>query len=68
MCLVYWGHSNLNIPRYVDTFEEEVVVDLDEVSKQLKALDIEMKTTDDSITNFCRELNISTPFQKVYNE
>ena len=53
---------NLNIPRYVDTFEEEEVVDLDEVSKELKALDIDMKTTDDTIANFCRELNISTPF------
>ena len=53
---------NLNIPRYVDTFEEEEVVDLDKVSKELKALDIDMKTTDDTIANFCRELNISTPF------
>ena len=53
---------NLNIPRYVDTFEEEEVVDLDEVSKELKSLDMDMKTTDDTIANFCRELNISTPF------
>ena len=53
---------NLNIPRYVDTFEEEEVVDLDKVSKELKSLDIDMKTTDDTIANFCRELNISTPF------
>ena len=37
---------NLNIPRYVDTFEEEVAVDLDDVSAQLKALDIDMKDTD----------------------
>ncbi|WP_371917999.1 MULTISPECIES: N-6 DNA methylase [Paenibacillus] len=27
---------NLNIPRYVDTFEEEQVIDLDEVSKLLE--------------------------------
>ncbi|WP_312402324.1 N-6 DNA methylase, partial [Leuconostoc lactis] len=26
---------NLNIPRYVDTFEEEEVIDLNEVNKQL---------------------------------
>ena len=26
---------NLNIPRYVDTFEEEVAVDLKKVSKEL---------------------------------
>ena len=53
---------NLNIPRYVDTFEEEEVVDLDKVSKELKALEMSMKTTDNTIANFCRELNISTPF------
>ena len=53
---------NLNIPRYVDTFEEEEPVDLDEVSKELKQLDMDMKTTDETIANFCRELNISTPF------
>jgi len=53
---------NLNIPRYVDTFEEEETIDLDKVSSQLKALEIDMKTTDETIASFCRELNISTPF------
>ena len=53
---------NLNIPRYVDTFEEEETIDLDKVSSELKALEIEMKTTDETIAEFCRELNISTPF------
>ena len=53
---------NLNIPRYVDTFEEEEVIDLEKVSSELKALEIEMKTTDETIAKFCRELNISTPF------
>lgn len=53
---------NLNIPRYVDTFEEEETIDLDKVSSELKALEIEMKTTDETIASFCRELNISTPF------
>ena len=53
---------NLNIPRYVDTFEEEEVIDLDKVSSELKALEIDMKTTDETIASFCRELNISTPF------
>ncbi len=53
---------NLNIPRYVDTFEEEEVIDLEKVSSELKALEIEMKTTDETIASFCRELNISTPF------
>ena len=53
---------NLNIPRYVDTFEEEEVIDLDKVSSELKVLEIDMKTTDETIASFCRELNISTPF------
>ncbi|CAM3527524.1 type I restriction-modification system subunit M [Arcobacter aquimarinus] len=53
---------NLNIPRYIDTFEEEEVIDLDKVSSELKALEIDMKTNDETIASFCRELNISTPF------
>lgn len=53
---------NLNIPRYVDTFEEEKVIDLDRVSDDLKALENQMKATNETIAAFCRELNISTPF------
>jgi type I restriction enzyme M protein len=53
---------NLNIPRYVDTFEEEEPVDIDEVSKELKQLDIDMKSTDETILKFCDELGIATPF------
>lgn len=53
---------NLNIPRYVDTFEEEEVIDLDKVSSELKALEIEMKITDETISKFCEELGIATPF------
>jgi len=53
---------NLNIPRYVNTFEEEEIIDLSEVSKQLKALEKDIKKTDDSIIKFCKELNIDTPF------
>ncbi|MDC0932662.1 type I restriction-modification system subunit M [Arcobacteraceae bacterium] len=53
---------NLNIPRYVDTFEEEEIIDIDEVSSELKALEKDMKSTDKSIKSFCDELNIATPF------
>ncbi len=53
---------NLNIPRYVDTFEKEEVIDLDAVSSELKALELDMKATNETIASFCRELNISTPF------
>lgn len=53
---------NLNIPRYVDTFEEEEKVDLKAVSQELKELDQEMKKTDQVIADFCQELGIETPF------
>ena len=53
---------NLNIPRYVDTFEEEESVDIKAVADELKALEAEMKTTDETIAGFCKELNIPTPF------
>lgn len=53
---------NLNIPRYVDTFEAEADIDIDVLANDLKALDTEMKMTDKAIADFCKELNISTPF------
>lgn len=39
---------NLNIPRYVDTFEEEEVIALDEVARELQDVkeDIEKSTQD----------------------
>lgn len=56
------NNYNLNIPRYVDTFEEEERIDLGEVSRELQALEITMKKTDESIAQFCQELGIATPF------
>jgi len=53
---------NLNIPRYVDTFEEEEPIDLEAVSRELKELDEQMKTTDEEIAKYCNELGISAPF------
>jgi type I restriction enzyme M protein len=53
---------NLNIPRYVDTFEEEEPVDLAEVSEQLVALEKEMGETDKVIAGFCDELGVKAPF------
>lgn len=53
---------NLNIPRYVNTFEEEAPIDISEVSKQLKSLEKEMKSTDEELIAFCKELKIDTPF------
>ncbi|GGW48742.1 type I restriction-modification system subunit M [Arenibacter certesii] len=53
---------NLNIPRYVDTFEEEDPVDLTAVAAELKALNKEIADTDSTIADFCKQLNIETPF------
>lgn len=53
---------NLNIPRYVDTFEEEEAIDLKAVSQTLKQLEVEMKSTDAVIAGYCKELGIETPF------
>ncbi|MBN2634759.1 MAG: type I restriction-modification system subunit M [Prolixibacteraceae bacterium] len=53
---------NLNIPRYVDTFEEEEPIDLEQVSKELKTIDLELASANSSIKSYCNELGISTPF------
>jgi type I restriction enzyme M protein len=53
---------NLNIPRYVDTFEAEEPIDINAISNKLKTLETEMKSTDKDIAEFCAALNISTPF------
>jgi len=53
---------NLNIPRYVDTFEVEDAIDLSAISAQLIELDIASQTTDATIAAFCKELGIQPPF------
>ncbi|TNJ41355.1 type I restriction-modification system subunit M [Tamlana fucoidanivorans] len=53
---------NLNIPRYVDTFEEEEPIDIQAVAQTLKDLDTEIADTDNTIADFCKQLNIQTPF------
>ena len=53
---------NLNIPRYVDTFEEEEPVDLEDIAKKIKALEGDMDKTDRTIAGFCQELGITSPF------
>lgn len=52
---------NLNIPRYVDTFEEEEPVDLDAVVKELRQIDEDMVEIDAKIREFCDELGIEAP-------
>lgn len=52
---------NLNIPRYVDTFEEEEIVDLGAVVKTLKSLEEEETAIDKLIADNCLELGIEPP-------
>ena len=53
---------NLNIPRYVNTFEEEEQIDLNFVSQELKKIEYQIKLTDEIIDKFCEELEIEKPF------
>lgn len=56
---------NLNIPRYVDTFEAEDEIDLDAIAKALQDLEIESHKTDAVIADFCKALGIASPFVEV---
>lgn len=53
---------NLNIPRYVDTFEEEETIDLDAVATELKSLKSQELEVQKQIAGFCDELGIAKPF------
>ena len=52
---------NLNIPRYVDTFEEDEPIDLQLVSKELGDLEAQMTVIDQKIADYCQELGIDSP-------
>lgn len=53
---------NLNISRYVDTFEEEEEIDLEVVANRIIGIDKEMVEIDKKIKKFCEELGIKAPF------
>lgn len=53
---------NLNIPRYVDTFEQEESIDLAAIATELQQIEQAMKTTDATIANYCKQLGIPSPF------
>lgn len=53
---------NLNIPRYVDTFVEKEAIDVEIVSDRLKTLNTELLEVDKKLADFCKQLNIPTPF------
>jgi type I restriction enzyme M protein len=49
---------NLNIPRYVDTFEEEPQVDIVSVQKEIERLDIELSETRSKMAKYLSELGL----------
>lgn len=53
---------NLNIPRYVDTFEEEESIDVEKVAKELKKLKTDEMVLQEKLVGFCEELKIDKPF------
>lgn len=56
---------NLNIPRYVDTTEEEKKIDINKICSQLEELNNLSKQNDEVLKNFCQTLNI--PFPNGFN-
>lgn len=49
---------NLNIPRYVDTFEEEEPIDIKAVMSEIKDLESKRAELDKAIEVYLRELGI----------
>jgi len=47
---------NLNIPRYVDTFEEEAEVDITAVQKEIDTLEGELKSVQEEMKKYLKEL------------
>ncbi|WP_461629435.1 type I restriction-modification system subunit M [Labilibaculum euxinus] len=54
---------NLNIPRYVDTFEEEEEINLNRVAERIVEIDDELTDVNADILSFCNELGIVPPFK-----
>jgi type I restriction enzyme M protein len=53
---------NLNIPRYVDTFEKEIEIEIEPIADALNQLDKDIEIINKELKSFCSELGIKTPF------
>ena len=49
---------NLNIPRYVDTFEEEELIDIDEVKKNISDIESELADVQAKMAEYLKELGL----------
>lgn len=54
---------NLNIPRYVDTFEEEELIDLNATSAEIKQLQADIKGINAKLKPYFDELGLEFPFE-----
>ena len=52
---------NLNIPRYIDNFEEEEAINLTKTVEEIADIDAQMVDIDAQIKAFCAELKIDSP-------
>lgn len=57
---------NLNIPRYVDTFEEEEVVPLDKITKDLQEIDAELRENNSQLIDMMSDLRSEDPEQEKH--
>ena len=55
---------NLNIPRYVDTFEEEPEIDLSAVASDIRTLQKEIKELNGQLKPYFEELGLDFPFDE----
>ena len=55
---------NLNIPRYVDTFEKEPEIDLKAVSAEIRLLQKEIKDINAELKPYFEELDLDFPFDE----
>ena len=55
---------NLNIPRYVDTFEKEPEIDLKAVSAEIRSLQKEIKYINTELKPYFEELGLDFPFDE----
>ncbi|MCS4483835.1 SAM-dependent methyltransferase [Clostridium botulinum] len=49
---------NLNIPRYVDTFEEEEIIDIEEIQVNIKKIKDELIKAEEQMSTYLKELEL----------
>ena len=49
---------NLNITRYVDTFDEEELIDIEEVQKNIAEIEVEIETVQGKLNEYLKELGL----------